>query len=103
MSDLEITRADGVTTLTFNRPERRNALSRAVGHELLHALRELAQDESARVLVLTGAGKAFCAGGDFSEIQAANADPLKAEEGGGGFLDVLDRKSTRLNSSHSQI
>src|SRR3990170_2790771 len=71
MSDLVRSEKDGVVTLTLNRPERRNALSRALGHELLGALRELAQDESARVLVLTGAGKAFCAGGDFSEIRAA--------------------------------
>ncbi|MBI4590444.1 MAG: enoyl-CoA hydratase/isomerase family protein [Candidatus Rokubacteria bacterium] len=89
MSDLEVSRADGVVTLTLNRPERRNALSTALGHELLAALRGLALDDAARVLVLTGAGKAFCAGGDFADIQAANADPLKAEEGVGVFLEVF--------------
>jgi len=89
MSDLVRSEKDAVVTLTLNRPERLNALSIALGHSLLKALTDLAQDESARVLVLTGAGKAFCAGGDFSEIQAANADPLKAEEGVGVFLDVF--------------
>ncbi len=89
MSDIEIAHSDGVVTLTFNRPERLNALSIALGHALLKALERLAQDESARVLVLTGAGRAFCAGGDFAEIQAANADPAKAEEGVGVFLEVF--------------
>ncbi len=89
MSDLVMSEKDGVATLTLNRPERRNALSIAIGHALLEALRQLALDESARVLVLTGAGKAFCAGGDFAEIQAANADPKKAEEGVGVFLEVF--------------
>lgn len=89
MSEIEVSRAEGVVTLTLNRPERRNALSVRLGHELLRALRDLAENEAARVLVLTGAGKAFCAGGDFSEIQAANADARKAQEGVGVFLDVF--------------
>ncbi len=54
MSDIVLTRAEGVVTLTFNRPERRNALSTALGHHLLMLLTGLAQDESARVLILTG-------------------------------------------------
>ncbi|MBI3029320.1 MAG: enoyl-CoA hydratase/isomerase family protein [Candidatus Rokubacteria bacterium] len=89
MSEIELSAKDGVVTLTLNRPERLNALSIALGHSLLKALRDLARDESARVLVLTGAGKAFCAGGDFAEIQAANADPVKAAEGVGVFIDVF--------------
>lgn len=89
MSDLEVTRADGVVTLTLNRPERLNALSIALGHALLGALRDLARDESARVLILTGAGRAFSAGGDFADIQAAHANPLEADEGVGVFLEIF--------------
>jgi enoyl-CoA hydratase/carnithine racemase len=89
MSDIVMTETDGVVTLMLNRPERRNALSTALGHELLKTLTALATHEPARVLILTGVGKAFCAGGDFSDIEASGADPLKADEGVGVFLDVF--------------
>jgi enoyl-CoA hydratase/carnithine racemase len=89
MSDIELTAHDGVVTLALNRPARLNALSIALGHSLLGALRDLGRDDSARVLVLTGAGRAFSAGGDLTEIQAANADPAKAEEGVRVFLDAF--------------
>jgi len=55
---------DGVAVLTMNRPERRNALSFAMLKALSLALAEVAADPDARCLVLTGAGGAFCAGGD---------------------------------------
>jgi 2-(1,2-epoxy-1,2-dihydrophenyl)acetyl-CoA isomerase len=58
------TAADGVATLTMNRPERRNALSGEMLDGLLEALPRLAEDARVGVVVLTGAGKAFCAGGD---------------------------------------
>lgn len=89
MSDIVVERADGIVTLTLNRPERRNALSVALGRELFEALRALARDEGARVLVLTGADKAFSAGGDFSEMQAVGGDFFKAEEAVGLFLDIF--------------
>lgn len=89
MSDILVDQAGGVVTLTLNRPERRNALSIALGHDLLRTLRTLAQDDAARVLILTGAGKAFCAGGDFSDMETANRNPLKADEGVGVFLEAF--------------
>jgi 2-(1,2-epoxy-1,2-dihydrophenyl)acetyl-CoA isomerase len=55
---------DGVALLTLNRPERLNALSRAMLDGLLEALPRLAEDFQVGVVVLTGAGRAFCAGGD---------------------------------------
>jgi enoyl-CoA hydratase/carnithine racemase len=62
---------DGVAVLTLNRPRQYNALSR----ELLEALHEqialLARDESVRVVVITGAGRAFCAGHDLKEMREA--------------------------------
>lgn len=64
MADLEETVADGVATLTMNRPERRNALSPAMLEALAEALPRLAADPAVRALVLTGAGGAFSAGGD---------------------------------------
>ncbi|WP_088148594.1 enoyl-CoA hydratase/isomerase family protein [Achromobacter denitrificans] len=59
----------GVATLTLNRPEKRNAISDAMRAELIHALEAVAQDRAVKALVLTGAGKGFCAGGDISGMQ----------------------------------
>ncbi len=59
----------GVVTLTLNRPDQYNALSLALITELQAAITALAGDDSARVVVIAGAGKAFCAGHDLKEIQ----------------------------------
>ena len=55
---------DGIATLTMNRPEARNALSAEMSAGLEEAIPRLARDSAVRVVVLTGAGGAFCAGGD---------------------------------------
>jgi 2-(1,2-epoxy-1,2-dihydrophenyl)acetyl-CoA isomerase len=55
---------DGVALLTMNRPERLNALSRPMLEAMLEALERCARDPDVGVVVLTGAGRAFCAGGD---------------------------------------
>ena len=54
----------GIATLTMNRPEARNALSRAMMEGLAEAMPRLAVDPAVRLVVLTGAGNAFCSGGD---------------------------------------
>jgi enoyl-CoA hydratase/carnithine racemase len=60
---------NGVAWLTIDRPEARNALSKAVREGLFSGVRRFNDDESAKVLVLTGAGdRAFCAGGDLKEM-----------------------------------
>jgi methylglutaconyl-CoA hydratase len=58
------TDARGIAVLTLNRPEKHNALNAEMIAELRHAARALAKDSSVRVVMLTGAGKSFCAGGD---------------------------------------
>ncbi len=60
----------GVTTLILNRPRQYNALSEALLTALQENLDTIAQDESVRVIVLAGAGKAFCAGHDLKEMRA---------------------------------
>jgi enoyl-CoA hydratase/carnithine racemase len=60
---------DGIYTLTFRRPEVRNALNDQAFHELIAACRQVGADDAARVLVLTGEGRAFSAGGDFDSLQ----------------------------------
>jgi 2-(1,2-epoxy-1,2-dihydrophenyl)acetyl-CoA isomerase len=54
----------GVATITLNRPDALNALNATMRRELLAALRSLARDASARAIVVTGAGRGFCAGAD---------------------------------------
>jgi 2-(1,2-epoxy-1,2-dihydrophenyl)acetyl-CoA isomerase len=60
--------SEGVATLTLNRPDRLNALSSPIMEGLLEALPRLAADPSVGVIVLTGAGRAFCAGGDVKRM-----------------------------------
>lgn len=62
--------ADGVAQLTLNRPQARNALSAALMSELQAALDAMAADRGVRVVVIAGAGPAFCAGHDLREIRA---------------------------------
>jgi methylglutaconyl-CoA hydratase len=59
----------GVATLTLNRPDRRNAISAAMMDELTRAAHALSADPGVRAVVLTGAGAAFCAGGDLGWMQ----------------------------------
>src|SRR5690606_31972731 len=63
--------ATGVTTLTLNRPERLNALTFEVYDELRRTFYALSDDESVRAIVVTGAGRAFCSGGDVEDIIGA--------------------------------
>ena len=63
--------ADGVTTLTLNRPNVRNALSRPLIAALQAALDAIGEDPAVKVVVLAGAGPAFCAGHDLKEMRAA--------------------------------
>src|SRR5690606_29301440 len=67
----------GIAVLTFNDPDRRNALSPALREQLLQVLRDEAQSTESRAVVLTGEGSAFCAGGD---ISAMGIDPELSSE-----------------------
>ncbi|PHO02435.1 enoyl-CoA hydratase [Rhodobacteraceae bacterium 4F10] len=61
--------ARGVATLTLNRPEKHNAMSGQMLVDLKAAAEQLGADETVRVVILTGAGKSFCAGGDLGWMQ----------------------------------
>ncbi len=68
-------KADGIGWLTFNQPERRNAISLAMWDAVAMAAEDFAADRSVRVVVLSGAGgKAFASGADISEFEKARAD-----------------------------
>jgi enoyl-CoA hydratase/carnithine racemase len=62
----------GVATITLNRPERRNAIGTVMVNELLWALADAEADADVKCVVLTGAGKAFCAGGDFAQMTSGS-------------------------------
>jgi enoyl-CoA hydratase len=85
---LRIEREDALATLTLNRPRAMNALSRELRTALAEAFRELAQDRAVRAIVLTGAGRAFCAGLDLKEL-GAGAGPVGGARGG-GEADIVD-------------
>ncbi len=65
---------NGVTTLTLNRPQARNSLAHALLQELLAALDAIKADDSVRVVILAGAGPAFCSGHDLKELRAKEFD-----------------------------
>ncbi|MFB6395145.1 enoyl-CoA hydratase-related protein [Polymorphospora lycopeni] len=77
---LLVDRADGVVTLTLNRPDALNALDTALKEALRDALASLEGDRSCRAVVLAGSGRAFCAGQDLREhvdtLTAGGSDPL---------------------------
>ena len=72
---LEYTANDGVGTITLNRPDIYNALNDQLTFEIQDALKQTIADDSVRVVVLTGAGKAFCSGQD---LKAAIANPSRS-------------------------
>lgn len=70
-------RTDGVLRLTLNRPERLNAWTSALGERLFDRLDAADRDPAVRVIVLTGAGRGFCPGADFEELERID-DPAAA-------------------------
>lgn len=77
---IEVTRDPaGIATLAFNRPESRNAMSPAMGEEVVRAVDELRRDERVRVVVVTGRGKAFSSGGDLSMLARDSGVPVPGE------------------------
>ena len=79
---------DGVALLTLDRPERLNAWTAQMEHEYFGLLERCAQDEQVRAIVVTGAGRGFCAGADMQQLQAlgeattGNAHASQADAGG---------------------
>jgi len=75
MDQIVTTTKDAVATIRLNDPDSMNALSAPIAAELEQAIAELSEDESVRVLVLTGTGRAFCAGGDVQSFYDNRDDP----------------------------
>jgi enoyl-CoA hydratase/carnithine racemase len=79
-----VTRAGSVETIALNNPPRRNAIGPQMTNELLWALEDARAAGDVRAIVLTGEGKAFCAGGDFAGANVGDGLPPK-----GDFADLL--------------
>jgi 2-(1,2-epoxy-1,2-dihydrophenyl)acetyl-CoA isomerase len=78
--DIELIREEGIAFITLNRPNVLNALNETMRDELIHALKETEEDDDIRVVILTGRGRAFCAGADlnrFVEFQKSDKDHKK--------------------------
>ena len=75
-----MSKADGVTTVRFNRPHKKNAMNPTLHREMYHVLDELEFDDETQVLVLTGEGDAFSAGQDLKEYFDANKDSPRDRE-----------------------
>ncbi|HEX4217706.1 MAG TPA: enoyl-CoA hydratase [Acidimicrobiales bacterium] len=78
LETLIVARAEGVVTVTMNRPARKNAANGTMWKELLATFDDVATDRNDRVMVLTGAGDAFCSGADLggaSEVAGRSGDP----------------------------
>ncbi|OAI41986.1 hypothetical protein AYO38_03400 [bacterium SCGC AG-212-C10] len=90
-SSLLLDVADGVATITMNRPERLNALNDALSLELVDAFTSLGHNGAVRVVVLTGAGRGFCSGADLGGGDAAPGGTTTAFAGRAHLKDVLQR------------
>jgi enoyl-CoA hydratase/carnithine racemase len=86
---------DGILTLTLNRPDKLNAFTERMMHELLDALERADGDDGVRVIVVTGAGRAFCAGADlsggggtFDASRTAQPQTIDEHRDGGGLVTL---------------
>lgn len=97
---------DRILTVTLNRPERGNAIDGAMHSELSRVFEEINRDRTIDIVILTGAGKVFCAGGDADWLQSLIDDPWRweelSEEGKRTMLSILDCRQpviAKLNGS----
>jgi enoyl-CoA hydratase len=71
--NLKLEKKEGIATLELYRPQKKNSLNAEMRHELEACLKELANDHSVRVVVITGGDEIFCAGADISEIEGTSS------------------------------
>jgi enoyl-CoA hydratase/carnithine racemase len=69
--------SDKIATITLNRPDRMNAWTPVMEHDVRHAMETAAADDNVRVIVLTGAGRAFCAGADMDALKGLDPDDIR--------------------------
>ena len=89
-TQIRYTVANGVATIALNRPERLNAWTPVMNTEVPEAMRSAASDNSVKVILLTGAGKGFCAGADMEALRAASEDEGGAPPSGASVVPGLN-------------
>src|SRR5499425_2677726 len=87
---------DRVATVTLNRPEKLNAWTTTMGHEVKQAMTEAGRDEAVRVIVLTGAGRGFCAGADMGLLSDISATR-------GAAAGDVARRATTTDADHGEF
>jgi enoyl-CoA hydratase/carnithine racemase len=90
-SQVTVSTLDGVATITLNRPDKLNALTRPMIADIVSLLGELDRDDEVRAVIFTGAGRAFCAGADLSGGEATFDYSKRIENGSGDDLPEDDR------------
>jgi enoyl-CoA hydratase len=86
---ISLSRQGRVLTITLNRPAQRNAVNARLHAELAQVFNDAQHDAESDVVLLTGAGSAFCAGGDIEWMQQGVDDPASFERGGREGKDIL--------------
>ena len=89
MSELLVADAEGVRRITMNRPEKRNALTGGMYAAMADALREAANRQAIRAILVTGGPECFTAGNDLADFHARSQGPAKAPSPGRDFLEAL--------------
>lgn len=90
----------GIATLTLNRPDKLNAWTPQMGQEVHHALTAAGRDEAVRVIVLTGAGRGFCAGADVSALSSIVERPDDATRRASAATGPFAPPGTRPDFEH---
>jgi 2-(1,2-epoxy-1,2-dihydrophenyl)acetyl-CoA isomerase len=94
---IQFTVADGIARLTLNRPDRLNSFTAVMHEEVARVLADAERDEAVRVLVLTGAGRGFCAGQDLGDRAVAPGDaPVDLGDSIDRFYAPLVRRLTGM-------
>lgn len=94
---LDVERADGVVAITLNRPDKKNAINGGMWRELVDAFREIEDTPEDRVLVITGAGDAFCSGADLTDSDSAG-DVVGGVGGSLRQMRIVGRVALALHS-----
>ena len=95
--DLVLEKKAGIATITLNAPDKMNALTAKMRESLPLAVQEVAKDDEVKVVIVTGAGRAFCAGGDIEGMKASADGTRKLSRyerfqvAGIGWADVFPR------------
>lgn len=92
--DILYTKEEGIATITMNRPEKMNAFRPLTLEEMIEAIEDARNDDNIRVVVLTGAGRGFCSGGDLAEETFPH--PEKEISGDVGYHGIVRRVYSAL-------